>query len=265
VSSTAHQPVAEYDLFASIYDRHMAVDFARRVLPVLEQLVLRALSPGAPVLDLCCGSGRVTQALVERGFRVTGVDASESMLLLARHCAPGAEFVLADMRRLALASAYAAVVSTFNSLAHVHSVADLSRVFVNAHDALVPGGVMVFDLSMHPQYQHSWRGEFFFAGPEGACLIRPSYHPQRRLARNQITIFARPNNRSQQRLETSSPVPEPKKLSFTILQKCHRESEVRHALASASFASIECFDAERDLGMTGESGRNFFRAIRPLS
>lgn len=265
--STARQPLAEYDLFASIYDRHMAVDFARCVMPILEQLVLRTITPGAPVLDLCCGSGRVTQALVERGFRATGVDASESMLLLARHYAPGGEFVLADMRRLALASTYAAVVCTFNSLAHVHSIADLHRVFANAHAALVPGGVMVFDLSMHPQYQHSWRGEYSFAGPEGACVIRPSYHPQRRLARNHITIFPRPKAATRALATSNVLKTRDRKLgtrSFTISQTCHRESDVRHALASAGFADIECFDAERDLGMTGESGRNFFRATRPL-
>jgi SAM-dependent methyltransferase len=265
VSSTTRQPLAEYDPFASIYDRHMALDFARRVMPVLDRLVLRALPGGAPVLDLCCGSGRVTQALLERRFRVTGVDASEPMLQLARHHAPGAEFVLADMRRLALGSTYAAVVSTFNSLAHVHTVADLCRVFGNARAALVPGGVMVFDISMHRQYQHSWRGEFSFAGPEGACTIRPSYDPEQRLARNCITVVHR---RSRAAAPDASDFPENgnRKLEtrcFTILQKCHEESEILHALAAAGFTGIENFDAERNLGMSGESGRSFFRAMRP--
>lgn len=251
-----------------MYDRHMAKDFARRVMPVLEQLLLQTLPAGAAVLDLCCGSGRVTQGLVEHGFRVTGVDSSEPMLRLARQNAPGAELVLADMRSLALPQACAAVVSTFNALAHAHTVDDLGQALRKAHAALTPGGVMVFDLSMHEQYELRWCGSFCYAGPDAACIVRPSYDPAQRLARNDITIFPRPNLGAKAVTTAArSASPEagsrrPESHSLTILQKCHTESEVRHALTEAGFPKVESFDAERDLDMTGESGRRFFRATR---
>lgn len=251
-----------------MYDRHMATDFARHVMPVLEQLLLRTLPAGAAVLDLCCGSGRVTQGLVERGFRVTGVDSSEPMLRLARHNAPGAELVLADMRSLALPHTYAAIVSTFNALAHAHTVEDLGQALRNAHTALAPGGLMVFDLSMHEQYELRWCGSLCYAGPDAACIVRPSYDSSLRLARNDITIFPRPKHATKSvptAARSGSPQPgsrKPETHSLTILQKCHTESEVRHALTDSGFPKIESFDAERDLGMTGESGRRFFRATR---
>ena len=251
-----------------MYDRHMAADFARRVTPVLEQLLLHALPAGAAVLDLCCGSGRVTQALLERGFRATGVDSSEAMLRLARQNAPGAELVLADMRSLALPHIYAAVVSTFNALAHAHTVDDLGQALRSAHAVLAPGGVMVFDLSMHEQYELRWCGSLCYAGPDAACIVRPSYDPAQRLARNDITIFPRPVldvKGVTSAARPGSPEPADRKpgtYSLTILQKCHTESEVRHALTEAGFPKIESFDAERDLGMRDESGRRFFRATR---
>lgn len=62
---------SHYDAFASLYDRHMANDFAARVLPVLDRLLLGRLTPGAAVLDVCCGSGRVSAGLIARGFEVT--------------------------------------------------------------------------------------------------------------------------------------------------------------------------------------------------
>lgn len=271
MSSSAQPPLApesaEYDRFAAIYDRHMAVDFARRVMPALEQLVLRKLPPGAALLDLCCGSGRVTQALVERGFRVTGVDASEPMLRLARRHAPSAEFVLADMCTLALASTYDAVVSTFNALAHALTFSHLQRVLGNAHAALSPGGVIVFDLSMHEQYQRRWHDRFSYVGPDGACIVRPSYNASQHIARNDITVFPRAHTSL-----APSPFPRASRLqtgnqkmetsSFTIFQKCYTESEVRRGLSAVGFRGIQSFDAERDLGMTGESGRRFFRAFR---
>ncbi|MEX0642322.1 MAG: class I SAM-dependent methyltransferase [Pirellulales bacterium] len=45
---------------------------------------LSAIPPGSNVLDLPCGTGRLTRLLVERGYRVTGADASEAMLARAK-------------------------------------------------------------------------------------------------------------------------------------------------------------------------------------
>ena len=51
------------------------------------QCILNALDgipTGSRVLDLPCGSGRLTRLLVGQGFRVTGADVSEAMLTRAR-------------------------------------------------------------------------------------------------------------------------------------------------------------------------------------
>ncbi len=51
------------------------------------QCIINALDStprGSRILDLPCGTGRLTRLLVDRGFRVTGADVSESMLSLAR-------------------------------------------------------------------------------------------------------------------------------------------------------------------------------------
>jgi SAM-dependent methyltransferase len=45
---------------------------------------LEAIPPGSRVLDLPCGTGRMTRILVERGYRVTSADVSEAMLSRAR-------------------------------------------------------------------------------------------------------------------------------------------------------------------------------------
>lgn len=41
------------------------------------------LSPGAHILDAGCGSGRDTKAFLERGYRVTAIDASPELVRLA--------------------------------------------------------------------------------------------------------------------------------------------------------------------------------------
>ena len=61
------------------------------------------LPPGGTVLDIGCGSGEpIAGDLIERGFKVTGVDSSPSMIALCRSRFPGQEWIAADMRRLDL-------------------------------------------------------------------------------------------------------------------------------------------------------------------
>lgn len=44
--------------------------------------------PGSRVIDLGCGTGRLTQKLVERGYDVIGIDPSSSMLEKAKKSFP---------------------------------------------------------------------------------------------------------------------------------------------------------------------------------
>jgi cyclopropane fatty-acyl-phospholipid synthase-like methyltransferase len=63
----------------------------------------KKLARGSRVLDLGCGGGEpVARFLVEQGMHVTGVDSSPEMIALARDRMPGQEWIVADMRGLAL-------------------------------------------------------------------------------------------------------------------------------------------------------------------
>lgn len=57
---------------------------------------LLTVPKGSFVLDLGCGNGAITQKLKEKGFRVLGIDASESMLEKAKALHPDLDFRLDD-------------------------------------------------------------------------------------------------------------------------------------------------------------------------
>ena len=64
------------------------------------EIILRLHSSSAPVrrvMDVGCGAGPLTKALVEAGFEVTGVDTSAELLELARANVPKAHFVDASI------------------------------------------------------------------------------------------------------------------------------------------------------------------------
>ena len=91
-----------------LYRRHTEQwDADRRGSPwndrVWHESFIRELVPGSRVLDLGCGGGEpVARFLVDHGMRVTGVDSSPAMIALAAERLPEQEWIVADMRRLAL-------------------------------------------------------------------------------------------------------------------------------------------------------------------
>lgn len=91
-----------------LYRRHAAQwDATRRGSGWNDQVWIDAfakeLTGGGSVLDLGCGGGEpVARFLVDHGLHVTGVDSSPQMIALARNRLPEQEWIVADMRRLAL-------------------------------------------------------------------------------------------------------------------------------------------------------------------
>jgi trans-aconitate 2-methyltransferase len=136
------------------------------------------------VLDAGCGSGRVTEVLVQmlpRGH-VIAVDESASMVDAARRrLGAGADVRVADLLGLELEQPVDAIIST----ATFHWIADHDRLFGVLHAALRPGGRLAAQcggegniehlrgragalLSREPYAEHfvGWRAPWNYAGPE---------------------------------------------------------------------------------------------------
>jgi trans-aconitate 2-methyltransferase len=128
---------------AATYDRVADPQF-RWGVAVLERLTV---APGAIVLDAGCGSGRVTEALLERHptASVVALDHSTAMVeeastRLARF-GDRVRFVVADLAQPFPAAARG--VDAVFSTATFHWITDHDALFANLGEALVPGGVLV--------------------------------------------------------------------------------------------------------------------------
>jgi len=128
---------------------HRDLDAARREIAEL----VASTSLAGRVLDLACGFGRHTLALLEQGLDAVGVDLSASLLAGSRGLAGGerlaGRLVRADARALPFpAATFDGVANLFSSFGYFGEEGD-GRVLAEVSRVLRPGALAVLDL-MNP-------------------------------------------------------------------------------------------------------------------
>jgi len=110
--------------------------------PYFDKLIC-LIPAGGNILDVGCGTAfPILNYFLEKGFNVTGVDASEKMIALARKNFPLTDFMLADMRMLSLAQKYNAVIA-WHSFFHLPA-SDQKNMFTVFQKHLKPNGILIF-------------------------------------------------------------------------------------------------------------------------
>lgn len=153
------------------------------------------------VLDLACGTGRLTLELSRRGFDMTGVDASPEMLEQARARLAGENVLLLcqDMREFELYGTVGAVVCCLDSINHLTDDGDLDRCFELVHNYLVPGGVFIFDINTRKKFSEVY-GELAYVFPDTAedgrerfCAWQNDFDAESGICDFGVTVFEETN------------------------------------------------------------------------
>jgi SAM-dependent methyltransferase len=246
-SVEAIERYSNYDPFSWFYHHYWCEEVPPAIFTVIERLLLPELGPQSRILDLCCGTGYTVARLEQRGYRVTGIDGSEEMLRLARRHAPRSSFVLADARSFNLTRPFDSALSTFDSLNHLMTLAELEAVMINVHRALRPGALFLFDMNMESGFLHHWADHYSIVERDEVCVLRGNYNRAERIGRYEISMFRRAG-RAWQRSDA------------VITEKCYSMWEIKGALRGAGFTEFSVFDAVRDMGLEEHTGRKFFLA-----
>lgn len=116
----------------------------------------------ARILELCCGTGRLTLPIAKDGYDISGVDYSSSMLEQAKVKASkeGLEvkFIEADIRTLDLPEKYDLIFIPFNSIHHLYKNEDLFKAFNVVRKHLKEEGLFLLDC-FSPNIQFIVEGE----------------------------------------------------------------------------------------------------------
>lgn len=116
----------------------------------------------AKILELCCGTGRLTVPIAKAGYNICGVDYTSSMLEQAKVKASEAgleiNFIEADIRSLNLQEKFDFIFIPFNSIHHLYKNEDLFKALNGVKNHLKEGGLFLLDC-FNPNIQYIVEGE----------------------------------------------------------------------------------------------------------
>lgn len=187
-----------YDLIAPIYDKvNGDVDYSVWA-DFIEKIIEKEYRCGKPelVLDLGCGTGRMTLELARRGYDMTGVDYSVEMLDIARENAEKKGFgekmlwLCQDITEFELYGTVDVTVSCLDTVNHITSPSELAKCFSLVHNYLIPDGLFIFDVNGKHKFEHVYGREAYVIEDETTfCVWQNYYNEKSRLCDFYISLF----------------------------------------------------------------------------
>lgn len=185
------------------------------------------------VLDLGCGTGKMTRLLGRAGYDMIGVDNSQEMLGIAMDKdAEGILYLCQDMRAFELYGTVAAVVSVCDSMNYILEEEELEQVFRLVNNYLDPGGIFIFDLNTLFKYE-ALLGDAVICEnrDEGSFIWENYYDSEERLNEYDLTLFIREDSGLYRKYEE------------TRCQRGYSLEQVQTLLAQAGMEFVTAYDA----------------------
>ena len=165
----AREGWAGWDDYAPFYDWENAQTLDRRDVRFWRRMAVRA---NGSVLELGCGTGRVTIPVARAGARIVGVDRSAEMLSHARRrstrarLATRVSWIRGDIRSLPfrLSARFKLVMAPYGIVQSLVRESDLKATLAAVVDVLAPGGIFGIDLVPDLPVWKEYRNKVRFRG-----------------------------------------------------------------------------------------------------
>jgi SAM-dependent methyltransferase len=185
-----------YDLIAEFYDEDMGLNTDGWDVAWYVAEAGRAVAAlGGSVVEMGCGTGRVTLALAAAGLRVVALDRSLPMLRELVRKTVASEFrdlihpVAANMSRPGLARRFAATLCPYSSFGYLVDPDDRAEMLAAVRDSLAPNGILLLDMFIPDPAFDRAQGEIY---DYDRVLPPGPWAPATRLVRSKRVTRLRP-------------------------------------------------------------------------
>ena len=243
-----------YESFARVYDTFMDdVPYEKWARFLTGYLKKNRIEEGL-VLDLGCGTGKMTRLLAEAGYDMIGVDISGDMLQMARErevrSGQGILYLQQDMREFELYGTVRAVVSCCDCLNYILSEEELLRVFSLVNNYLDPGGLFLFDMNTPYKYRSLLGSRTFAESREdGAFIWENTWYEEEQINEYDMTLFIREGEDGAYR-----------RFYEEHFQRAYAPRRVTELLSEAGLLPVETLNAYTGRMPGKRSGRLLFSA-----
>lgn len=186
------------------------------------------------LLDLGCGTGKLTRLLADRGYDMIGIDLSGEMLEIAREKGNTEEilYLQQDMREFELYGTVRAIVSICDSVNYLMGYEELVQLLRLANNYLDPGGIFIFDLNTPYKYEKVLGEQTIAENREEGSFIWENYYDQEeRINQYDLTLFIRREDGLYRKYEE------------THYQYAFDLEEVKKAIGEAGMEFVAFYDA----------------------
>ena len=218
-----------YDAFAYAYDKGLGARFFDAIRPLLDEQLEKYPTPKRTHLDVACGTGLALDYFRSRGWKSTGVDASLSMLQLARGRSP--RVAAGDFRALPFRTKFARITCLYDSLNHLLEREDLVAAYAAVRGVMDHDSLFLFDMNHPDIYPTVWglAEPYVASGDDYHLEIATTYRKRERAARALVTGWAVIHG---QRAV----------IDETHRQRAWSEREITRALDDAGLAPVDIID-----------------------
>mgnify|MGYP004634437277 FL=1 len=240
-----------YTSFASVYDLFMDnVPYEEWCAFLCKILAQHGITDG-PVLDLGCGTGKMTRLMSEQGYDMTGIDNAAEMLQIAA-MEPGEVpilYLLQDMQDLELDGCVRAVYSVCDCVNYVLDEEELQQAFSRVHEYLEEDGAFIFDVNTSYKYTKLLaENTFAESRDEGSFIWDNYYDEEERINEYDLTLFIPEGDELYRRY------------TETHYQRNYETETLLKLLKNAGFTDICVYDDYTDAPLCEMSERAVFVA-----
>ncbi len=225
-----------YTAFAKVYDEFMDnVPYDEWCQYILKLLKDNGIDKGI-LLDLGCGTGKLTKRLSDSGFDMIGIDNSSDMLAIAREENSGENnsilYLLQDMREFELYGTVNGVISICDCMNYITEPGELLQVFRLVNNYLEKDGIFIFDLNTEYKYEQVIGDSIIADNRERESFIwENTYYSEEKINEYEVTLFIEQENGLY------------KKQVETHYQRAYDLEEIKELLAKAGMEFVNAFDA----------------------